>query len=554
MDLLPRFLRRQATPDPHQTAVYLAYSALDNLQDAIIVTDPAYKVVYTNLSARQLLPSLEDQMIGQSITQIYRGGLAQYQAAWEEQLARPLAASVTNVQLGDDRRHVTEDLRVSRLHGDLGLAFILRDVTALKQSNDTAQAQTARLEETNKQLTDSKRAMLNLLEDARDLETQLKRQKSGVEHKVQEQTHEIQSAQVRLEASINSINVGFIMTDAKRSIMTINHAAKAILSHDFKRPPRTWSLAKLQEALGQDIDLTAKIDQCYATHKPISEPKLTHNDRILRLYLAPISEHQKAESEVLGVVILVEDITEVVAGERSRDEFFSIASHELRTPLTAIRGNTQMIQTYFGDQLKDPQLVEMIADIHESSIRLITLVNDFLDSSRLEQGKIKFTLAPVNLAEVLQAVIKEYQAAGMSPGLYLKLTPPPKGVAAAYADHDRLKQVLINLVGNAMKFTEHGGVTIKVSQGPEALFIDVTDTGKGIPADSTFLLFRKFQQASNNILTRDSTRSSGLGLYISRLIMNGMDGQVELYESEEGKGSTFRVTVPLVADKVEVKV
>jgi signal transduction histidine kinase len=78
----------------------------------------------------------------------------------------------------------------------------------------------------------------------------------------------------------------------------------------------------------------------------------------------------------------------------------------------------------------------------------------------------------------------------------------------------------------------------------------VIDTGKGIPADSTYLLFRKFQQASNNILTRDSTRSSGLGLYISRLIMNGMDGQIELLESGVDKGSTFRVTIPL-ASKTE---
>jgi signal transduction histidine kinase len=197
----------------------------------------------------------------------------------------------------------------------------------------------------------------------------------------------------------------------------------------------------------------------------------------------------------IGTVVTVDDITEQKALQRSRDEFFSIASHELRTPLTAIRGNTSMIQDYFPKALADPDLKSMIDDIHESSVRLITLVNDFLDTSRLELGKIKFDIKPVNVPE--------------------------------------------------LKFTEAGSVTIAVRQNGTQCEMRVTDTGKGIPLDSQSLLFRKFQQASNNILTRDSTRSSGLGLYISKLIINGMNGAIELESSVENQGSTFLVSLPV---------
>jgi signal transduction histidine kinase len=545
MSLLTSLFHGSDSAAGTQSPAYLAYSALDSLDDAILVTDSRYVVLYANLRARQVAAA-DAGLVGANVSQAYGGGLAAHQSAWEAQLARDGAARISAVKLGDDRRHFSEDLRVSRLPHDAGYVFMLRDVTDLRQSNDKAETQAAHLAETNKQLTDSKRAMLNLLEDARDLEAQLKREKASVEQKVRDQTREIQAAGVRLEASINSINVGFIMTDAQRDVMTINHEAKVILGQAFPRVPRTWTIAKLQEALGANINLAEQIEKCFATGQPLHVPKLTHADRILRLYLAPINEHHAAKAEVLGVVLLVEDITKVVAGERSRDEFFSIASHELRTPLTAIRGNTQMIQTYFGDQINsDPQLADMVNDIHESSVRLITLVNDFLDSSRLEQGKIKFELAPLDVPGILNEVMKEYQAAALNPNLYLKLSPLPKTLPQIMVDHDRLKQVLINLVGNAMKFTDKGGVTLSVCTQDQSVCIDVTDTGKGIPDDSKFLLFRKFQQASNNILTRDSTRSSGLGLYISRLIMTGMNGQLELFASEVDKGSTFRLTAPV---------
>ncbi len=252
---------------------------------------------------------------------------------------------------------------------------------------------------------------------------------------------------------------------------------------------------------------------------------------------------------MLGTVILLEDLTERIVMERSRDEFFSIASHELRTPLTAIRGNTKMMQDYYPEQFKDPQLKEMLSDIHDSSIRLIEIVNDFLDTSRLEQGKIQFRPTVFNPVNLVEQVLKEYRAGGISPGLYLKFSAPKADPQSVMADFDRLKQVIINLIGNGLKYTDKGGITVSIENVPGFVEIAVTDTGHGIPEDSQHLLFRKFQQTSNNILTRDSTRSTGLGLYISKLIMTSMEGHIRLDRSQIDKGSTFVISIPVAKEK-----
>jgi signal transduction histidine kinase len=198
--------------------------------------------------------------------------------------------------------------------------------------------------------------------------------------------------------------------------------------------------------------------------------------------------------------------------------------------------------------LKDPQLKEMIHDIHESSIRLIELVNDFLDTSRLEQGKIDFKIAPFEMETVIEECLKEYQTTGSEKKLYLNYVRPDKKLPLVSADRNRTKQVIINLIGNALKFTEVGGVTIETIVEGNFIQTAIKDTGRGMSPQNQQLLFRKFQQAGNSIFTRDSTKGTGLGLYISKLIISGLKGSIGLLNSEEGKGSTFAFTLPLAEE------
>lgn len=204
-----------------------------------------------------------------------------------------------------------------------------------------------------------------------------------------------------------------------------------------------------------------------------------------------------------------------------------------------------MILEYHADKLTDPDLKEMITDVHESSIRLIDIVNDFLETSRLEQGRMEFKNAPFDLAKLIENALKEYQVTGSRAHIALTFEEPVTPLPTVFADSDRVRQVLINLIGNGMKFTENGTVTISARVSGGLVQVMVTDTGRGIPIENQSILFHKFQQASDNLMTRDTTKGTGLGLYISKLMIEGMGGKIWLLSSAAGKGSTFAFTLPV---------
>jgi signal transduction histidine kinase len=192
----------------------------------------------------------------------------------------------------------------------------------------------------------------------------------------------------------------------------------------------------------------------------------------------------------------------------------------------------------------------MIDDIHTSSIRLISIVNDFLDVSRLEQGKLKLNIQPFDICDVVKDVIFEMTELAREKHNQLDMKSPSKPIPKVFADKDRVKQILYNLVGNAMKFTNNGNISLSVSLTDKIVKILVTDTGPGISEQNQQVLFHKFQQASDNILTRSSSQSTGLGLYISRLLANKMGGEVKLESSILGKGSTFSYSVPIYSNQI----
>lgn len=210
-----------------------------------------------------------------------------------------------------------------------------------------------------------------------------------------------------------------------------------------------------------------------------------------------------------------------------------------------------MIMDYFADALKaNKDLKDMMVDIHDSSVRLIDIVNDFLDLSRLEQGKVVFKPEEFALEEVIESVVYEMKPIIQEKKLYLKfdkitLNSLPK----IWADKNRTKQIIYNLIGNAVKFTDQGGVTVTANTQEDLIKVFVSDSGPGMSLDAQKLLFHKFQQASNSLLTRNTARGTGLGLYISKMMTENMGGSMGLDNSQEGKGSTFSFTLPIATPK-----
>jgi signal transduction histidine kinase len=389
---------------------------------------------------------------------------------------------------------------------------------------------------------------------------QARQQQDLIEQRLKNQTTIVQEEQARLKASINSLNLGFIMTDQTGQAIVINDVAKLLICATSTDQPygaydnanfknQACSLDDIQTQLQQFFDLKSAINQCFTQEKPIDIKEVQFHNMMLHIQIRPIINLTE-KIEVLGTVVVIEDVTRERALERSKDEFFSIASHELRTPLTAIRGNTMLIKEYFFDKIQDKDLQEMISDIHDSSTRLIEIVNDFLDTSRLEQSRMKFNLEVFDLKSLAQQVVNELGSIAKEKNVALGLENVQGEYPPVHADKDRVKQVVINLIGNALKFTTAGGVYLSFAVEGEMLRLRVRDTGRGISPANQALLFKKFQQAQDNILTRDSTRGTGLGLYISKLLIEKMGGEIGLELSEEGKGSVFSFTLPITKNSV----
>lgn len=414
----------------------------------------------------------------------------------------------------------------------------------IKERTDELTVTLEKMETQNIALENNKKAMLNILEDDKDLEKALKIEKENVERKVIERTMELSNVKAKLDSSIENLPLGFLMVDADEKYIVVNSLTKKILGGKDEKD----NLLKLKKVLKDKIDLSKFISKDGTDKRRLNFSNVEISGRYYQFLLSPILSHDIKEV-FIGVVILIQDTTEAKILERSKDEFFSIASHELRTPLTAIRGNTSMILEYYADAIKEPELKAMVDDIHESSIRLINIVNDFLNVSRLEQSRMVFDIKEFDMDEIIRETLKEYNVTGSRKKLSLDYEKLPTPLPLVLGDADKVRQVLINLVGNSLKFTTKGGVKITTEVTDKFVKVLVSDTGRGIPLKQQSLLFHKFQQTGESLFTRDTAGGSGLGLYISRMMLEGMGGEVKLEKSETNVGSTFSFTVPLAPKK-----
>jgi len=383
-----------------------------------------------------------------------------------------------------------------------------------------------------------------LLADATRLGKELAVEKQSVEAKVVERTREVHEEQAKLRASIEGLTVGFMLMDNTDHIVVQNRALRKI----FDLPSRIESPTQLTELL-TNCDLVAQCQK--AKREGQHEIKeVGMGAKILHLFVGPVIVEGNDKEEVIGTVILVQDITEEKVLARSRDEFFSIASHELNTPLTAIKGNASLMLGYFSKVLnKEPQLKELVHDIQESSVRLIGIVRDFLDVSRIEQGKMVFRKEAVALDKVMESLLYEMRPIVNSKHITLTTdTHTLDKLPKVWGDKDRITQILYNLIGNGLKFTDTGSVTIDTTVEGKVVRLRVSDTGRGISINNQKLLFHKFQQAGDSPYTRDTTRGTGLGLYISKLMVESMGGSIGLESSEEGKGSVFFLELPIATE------
>lgn len=226
---------------------------------------------------------------------------------------------------------------------------------------------------------------------------------------------------------------------------------------------------------------------------------------------------------------------------RAKSEFLAHMSHEIRTPLNGILGFTELVRRGVGSQEEREEYLETIAS---SGRHLLSLIDDVLDLSKIEAGRMDFERIQCSPHRILAEVLSVLRVRAQEKGLDLECRWSSGIPETIRTDPDRLKQLLMNLVGNAIKFTERGSVELLATVAPDSpeprLVIEVHDTGIGIPEDRIQDIFQPFEQADSSITRQYG--GTGLGLAISRYIVQGLGGEITV-ESQPGRGSVFRVTL-----------
>ncbi len=349
----------------------------------------------------------------------------------------------------------------------------------------------------------------------------------------------ITSERDEVRAILSSTAEGIIVIDAANRTVLANPAAADFLG----KKPDEMLRRDIAEYLGlSHADITDVLSR-QAGGNGVQPVRKEIQGRALSINIEPV----KSEAVPPGrVVLAISDISEQERLDRMKNEFVSMVSHELRTPLTSIKGYVDMVLD--GEAGKPNGEQEMYLRIARSNTdRLINLVNDLLDISRIESGKIELRPSVLPLQDVVQAVVLSLKRQFDARDINITVTVPDLPVLVR-ADRDRITQVLFNLISNACNYSPRGAaVTVSLSNTENHAQIDITDTGIGIAPEDQARLFTRFFRVDNS-MTRQ-VGGTGLGLSVAKSIVEMHRGRIWV-KSEVGKGSTFSFTLPLAPENV----
>jgi PAS domain S-box-containing protein len=288
------------------------------------------------------------------------------------------------------------------------------------------------------------------------------------------------------------------------------------------------ALTSQENVLSLDVSLRDRVELTF--------PRKATYQRVV----APARDGQGA---VLGHIVLYRDVTHEVEVEKAKTEFVSIVSHELRTPMTSVKTSLGLLLAGAGGALA-PAAHELLEVALRNADRLIRLVNELLDLSRLEAGRMEFRFESVTLADAVEASIEMVAAFAKARGVTVRAQPPPEPQLVR-ADRDRVVQVIVNLLSNAIKFSPQGGqVNVRWWQENGFVLTEIQDHGRGIPKDQLKAVFDPFKQLDSS--TTREHGGAGLGLTIAQQIARALGGDLTA-ESEVGKGSRFFVKLPVAS-------
>lgn len=364
--------------------------------------------------------------------------------------------------------------------------------------------------------------------------------------------------QKKLTAIVKNLGEGLIVVDENERVLYVNPVAEMLFNlggtGDYENFARvdtaTGKMYWRKESTAEQapITLTADFNVLSAAQRETAQHQTViakvNDSRILRIVTSQFSDESH---NVAGTVYVFDDITPEYEIDRMKSEFVSLVSHELRTPLTSIIGFISLILDGKTGAINEKQY-ESLSRAHRQSKRLAALINDLLDVSRIEAGRIEMKQEQIHVAQIAKQRIEELRPQADEKAITL-LLKVQRHLPLMIGDADRIGQVFINLIGNAIKFTPYRGkITVKMSTVVTALssprlHAEVIDTGPGIPPEERAKVFDQFHQLSN-IQTRQQG-GTGLGLGIATAIVEAHGGKLWVDAGDNGQGSNFQFFIPL---------
>ncbi|NLB18854.1 MAG: cell wall metabolism sensor histidine kinase WalK [Syntrophomonadaceae bacterium] len=349
--------------------------------------------------------------------------------------------------------------------------------------------------------------------------------------RLDEKITEISEVKGRLETVLENTVNGIILVDSNEQISFINPTARILLGVGEKDV-----IGKRQIEVTRSYALTHSIDQVIKDRKPIRQEFVLHNfgEKVVQTAIVPIED----EWGLRGILVVVNDITELKRLETIRKDFVANVSHELKTPITAISGFAEtLIEETTGNQTCQ----EFSRIIYDETLRLARLVESHLELSRIETIDPNLQLEKFDIKDCIAKALERFDLQLAEKNLTAETKFPDESVLVT-ADWDRITQVMFNLIDNAINYSEEGNlIEITVENREQDVLVEVTDYGIGIPQQETTRIFERFYRV-------DKARSrkgggSGLGLSIVKHIIEVHGGNVDLH-SQIGEGSTFFFTLP----------
>ncbi len=415
----------------------------------------------------------------------------------------------------------------------LGYFLTISDISESKKFQEKleqkVEEKTEDLERKTKELSDSQRAVLNILEDT------------------EEARKEVEGEKNKTMAIITNFTDGILVFNKDDTVDLVNPKAEKMIKVDsndvvgkkLSDLKKSEEMADFAKVIAQSPDFNGRKEN---EEDSFREEIQTEDGLTIEIITVPIFR----DSEKAGTLVVLHDITREKRVEEAKSEFVSIAAHQLRTPLSAIKWTITMLLDGDLGELNDAQK-SLVEKTYASNERMIGLINDLLNVSRIEEGRYLYKPSRISFNEIIDPLIETYKSEFKRRGIKLKLNIPKEKLPFVAVDIEKITLVIQNFLDNAMKYTLKGGETvISVTPKKKEIELAVKDTGVGIPKDQQERLFSKFFRAANVI--RMETEGSGLGLFICRNIINAHKGKV-WFNSEEGKGSVFYFSLPIMNNR-----